>query len=132
MDNSDDFVYFDTNVLLNYLTITDPSQDHYESLYHLLIDLRRRCLFSADEVAIEVGRTPFARLAKILPKDRVELYAFIAIVISILQLIITLQSTSTNSVTREQMEEVIARVLDHKDSQTPPVVIITLSECRQG
>lgn len=74
-----------------------------------------------NQVEAVVRKTPFASLAKFVPKDRSELYAFVALLLTILQIIISLRTSSNEpTITPDQVEEIIDRVLDHHQRDAPP------------
>jgi hypothetical protein len=74
------------------------------------------------QVESRVRETNFADLVEFLPKDRAELYAFLALLLTIIQLIVSLHA-SAPTITPAQVGEIIERVLDdHNQQDTPPSI----------
>jgi hypothetical protein len=114
---------------LKNVIVTNPDEDHRESLCQILTAFQGGINW-AEEGVKELRHTPFAGLAKALSKDRAGLIALMTLLVSILQLIISLQSTSAQPISRKDMEEIIQKVFEHKEQQTPPVIIKPPSDCK--
>jgi hypothetical protein len=64
--------------------------------------------------------TPFAVLVDLLPKDRAELYALLAVLVAVLQLILNQQPTKVEVVSPDQVERIIERVIEHQEQSEQP------------
>jgi hypothetical protein len=64
--------------------------------------------------------TPFAVLVDLLPKDRAELYALLAVLVAVLQLILNQQPTKVEVVSPDQVERTIERVIEHQGQSEQP------------
>jgi hypothetical protein len=64
--------------------------------------------------------TPFAVLVDLLPKDRAELYALLAVLVAVLQLILNQQPTKVEVVSPDQVERIIERVIEHQGQSEQP------------
>lgn len=76
-----------------------------------------------DQVEAKIREsTPFDGLPRLLPKDRTELYAFLALLVAIIQVVVALNQSApeTKVVSPEQVEEIIERVIDHIDHDSVP------------
>lgn len=74
------------------------------------------------QIEAAVHETPFANLANLLPKDRSKLYAFVAVLLTVIQLILSVRTSSFPTITPEQVEETIERVLDLSEHHPPPLL----------
>jgi hypothetical protein len=64
--------------------------------------------------------TPFAVLVDLLPRDRAELYALLAVLVAVLQLILSQQPTKVEVVSPDQVERIIERVIEHQEQSEQP------------
>lgn len=80
-----------------------------------------------DQIEAAVRETPFADLARLLPKERSELYTFIALVLAVVQLIVSLHTPSCPTITPYQVEEIIGRVMDRGEHHPSPLLPPPLS-----
>jgi hypothetical protein len=69
----------------------------------------------AQVVARIQDSTPFAVLVDLLPRDRTELYALLAVLVAVLQLILNQQPTKVEVVSPDQVERIIERVIEHQE-----------------
>jgi hypothetical protein len=72
--------------------------------------------------------TPFAVLVDLLPRDRAELYALLAVLVAVLELILNQRPSKVEVVTPEQVEHIIEKVIEHQDQQPDPPTT-TAPEC---
>lgn len=64
--------------------------------------------------------TPFAGLIQLLPKDRAELYALLAVLVAVLELILNQRAPKVEVVSPDQVEQIIERVIEHTEQPEPP------------
>jgi hypothetical protein len=64
--------------------------------------------------------TPFAGLIQLLPKDRAELYALLAVLVAVLDLILSQRAPKVEVVSPNQVEQIIERVIEHAEQPEPP------------
>ncbi len=64
--------------------------------------------------------TPFAGLIQLLPKDRAELYALLAVLVAVLDLILSQRAAKVEVVSPDQVEQIIERVIEHTEQTEPP------------
>lgn len=64
--------------------------------------------------------TPFAGLIQLLPKGRAELYALLAVLVAVLDLILNQRAAKVEVVTPDQVEQIIERVVEHQQPEPPP------------
>ena len=84
----------------------------------------------AQVVARIQESTPFAVLVDLLPRDRAELYALLAVLVAVLQLILNQQPTKVEVVSPDQVERIIERVIEHQQqSQQPEPPPTTKPDC---
>lgn len=93
---------------------------------HILVDIsayaEQQNLEPAQVEEAIRERTPFEALLEFLPKDRTELYAFLALLVAVLQLMVAMRAPEQpKEMTPEQVEQVIERVLDHVEQESPAV-----------
>lgn len=74
----------------------------------------------AQVVARIQDSTPFAVLVDLLPRDRTELYALLAVLVAVLQLILNQQPTKVEVVSPDQVERIIERVIEHQEQSEQP------------
>jgi hypothetical protein len=74
----------------------------------------------AQVVARIQDSTPFAVLVDLLPRDRAELYALLAVLVAVLQLILNQQPTKVEVVSPDQVERIIERVIEHQEQSEQP------------
>jgi hypothetical protein len=74
----------------------------------------------AQVVARIQESTPFAVLVDLLPRDRAELYALLAVLVAVLQLILNQQPTKVEVVSPDQVERIIERVIEHQEQTKQP------------
>ena len=74
----------------------------------------------AQVVARIQESTPFAVLVDLLPRDRAELYALLAVLVAGLQLILSQQPTKVEVVSPDQVERIIERVIEHQEQSEQP------------
>jgi len=74
----------------------------------------------AQVVARIQESTPFAVLVDLLPRDRAELYALLAVLVAVLQLILNQQPTKVEVVSPDQVERIIERVIEHQEQSEQP------------
>lgn len=90
-----------------------------------LIDI---CAQEVEDPGLEFARvetkireaTPFASLIQLLPRDRTELVAYLGLLLVIIQTVIMLTQKPVVVVTPDQVEEIIERVIEHVEQQSPP------------
>jgi hypothetical protein len=80
----------------------------------------RQGLDFAQVVARIQESTPFAVLVDLLPRDRAELYALLAVLVAVLQLILNQQPTKVEVVSPDQVERIIERVIEHQEQSEQP------------
>jgi hypothetical protein len=64
--------------------------------------------------------TPFTGLIQLLPKDRAELYALLAVLVAVLDLILSQRAAKVEVVSPDQVERIIERVIEHTEQSEPP------------
>jgi hypothetical protein len=64
--------------------------------------------------------TPFTGLIQLLPKDRAELYALLAVLVAVLDLILSQRAAKVEVVSPDQVEQIIERVIEHTEQSEPP------------
>jgi hypothetical protein len=74
--------------------------------------------------------TPFAVLIDLLPRDRAELYALLAVLVAVLELILNQRPTKVEVVTPDQVEQIIERVIEHQDQQPEAPTTTTAPDCK--
>lgn len=74
----------------------------------------------AQVVARIQDSTPFAVIIDLLPRDRAELYALLAVLVAVLQLILNQQPTKVEVVSPDQVEHIIERVIEHQEQTEQP------------
>jgi hypothetical protein len=74
----------------------------------------------AQVVARIRASTPFTGLIELLPKDRAELYALLAVLVAVLELILNQRATKVEVVSPDQVEQIIERVMEHTEQPEPP------------
>jgi hypothetical protein len=89
----------------------------YEQLGDIIL-LEREKKSEPEQVKTKIRQTPFAGLVGLLPKDRIELYAFLAVLLAVIQIVITLLG-STQTISPAQVQEIIERVVDHIEHPPP-------------
>jgi hypothetical protein len=103
------------------ITATSITVEEINLLMQVSVDAEQQNLEPAQVEEAIRERTPFEVLLQILPKDRTELYAFLALVVAVLQLVVAMRPPGPpQTMTPEQVEQVIERVLDHGASVTTP------------
>ena len=64
---------------------------------------------------------PFAALIELLPRDRAELYALLAVLVAVLELVLSQRpQPEVKVVSPEQVEQIIERVIEHQEQTEPP------------
>jgi hypothetical protein len=108
--------------IIQELVNTPATVDHYQNLAVIFREAQQYGL-QPDQVKSRVRETPFASLVDLLPRDPAELYALLAVLLTIAQLVVSLRTT-TPTITPGQVEEIIERVLeDHNERNLPPAII---------
>jgi hypothetical protein len=72
--------------------------------------------------------TPFAGIVQLLPKDRAELYALLAVLVAVLDLILSQRPTKVEVVTPDQVEQIIERVIENQQQTEQPATPPTTTE----
>jgi len=91
-------------------------------LAQISVDAEQQKLEPAQVESAIRERTPFEALLELLPKDRGELYAFLALLVAVLQLVVSLRAPEQpRSMTPQQVEQVIERVRDQVEQEAPAV-----------
>ena len=90
-----------------------------------LVDISRTAELQGLDFAQVVARiresTPFTSLVQLLPKDRAELYALLAVLVAVLDLILSQRAAKVEVVSPDQVEQIIERVIEHTEqSELPP------------
>jgi hypothetical protein len=89
-----------------------------------LVDISRTAEPQGLDFAQVVTRiresTPFTGLIQLLPKDRAELYALLAVLVAVLDLILSQRATKVEVVSPDQVEQIIERVIEHTEQSEPP------------
>ncbi len=84
-----------------------------------------------EQIESRVRETPFASLAGLLPTDRAELYAFLVLFLTVIQLVMKLRTSDAPTMPPEQVREIIEQVEHDSRPQaptvTPSVPLVTLS-----
>jgi hypothetical protein len=76
--------------------------------------------------------TPFATLIELLPRDRAELYALLAVLLAVLELVLSQRpQPEVKVVSPEQVEQIIGRVIEHQDQQPEPPPSTAAPDCDQ-
>jgi hypothetical protein len=74
----------------------------------------------AQVVARIQESTPFAALIELLPRDRAELYAFLALLLMVIEMALSQRpQPEVKVVTPDQVEYIIEQVIEHQQSQQP-------------
>ena len=81
---------------------------------------RREGLDFAQVVTRIRESTPFTGLIQLLPKDRAELYALLAVLVAVLDLILSQRAAKVEVVSPDQVEQIIERVIEHTEQSEPP------------
>lgn len=111
--------------LANSLAISSATIGDYHELGNILRNAQQLDL-EPDQIESKVRETPFVGLASLLPRDRTELYAFLALLLTIVQLIVSLRAPDTApTITPGQVEEIIERVLEHHNEHHLPPAPLT-------
>jgi hypothetical protein len=84
----------------------------------------------AQVVARIRENTPFTGLVQLLPKDRAELYALLAVLVAVLQLLLSQGAPKVEVVTSDQVERIIEQVIDHQQSEQPESPPTTTPDCK--
>jgi hypothetical protein len=77
------------------------------------------------------GTTPFAGLVQLLPRDRTELVAYLGLLLVIIQTVIMLTQKPVVVVAPDQVEQIIERVIEHVEQQSPPAAPTTTDPVRK-
>jgi hypothetical protein len=89
-----------------------------------LVDISRTAEPQGLDFAQVVTRiresTPFTGLIQLLPKDRAELYALLAVLVAVLDLILSQRAAKVEVVSPDQVEQIIERVIEHTEQSEPP------------
>jgi isopropylmalate/homocitrate/citramalate synthase len=72
--------------------------------------------------------TPFAGIVQLLPKDRAELYALLAVLVAVLDLILSQRPNKVEVVTPDQVEQIIERVIENQQQTEQPATPPTTTE----
>jgi hypothetical protein len=98
----------------------DVTYEEYRNLVVIIQEARQHGLKS-EQIESKVRETPFANLAGLLPRDRAELYAFLALLLAVIQLVVNLRTSNAPTITPEQVREIIQQVEQDSRPQTPTV-----------
>jgi hypothetical protein len=96
---------------------TSATPEDYQKLLRIVKNAQQQ---NAEPEQVESRireSTPFGGLVQLLPKDRAELYAFLAVLVAIVQLVVSLRAPETKTITPEQVEQIIERVVDEIEKQ---------------
>lgn len=111
----------DIDLIVQGLADMTATRHELQKLNITLLEVLEKNLEPA-QVESRVRETNFADIVELLPKDRAELYAFLALLLTIIQLIVSLHA-SVPTITPAQVEEIIERVLeDHNEHDPPPLI----------
>jgi hypothetical protein len=99
-----------------------------------LVDISRTAEPQGLDFAQVVARiresTPFAGLIQLLPKDRAELYALLAVLVAVLDLILSQRAAKVEVVSPDQVEQIIERVIEHQHTEQPEPPPTTAPDCK--
>jgi hypothetical protein len=86
----------------------------------------------AQVVARIQESTPFAALIELLPRDRAELYAFLALLLMVIEMALSQRpQPEVKVVTPDQVEHIIEQVIEHQQSEQPESPPTTQPDCDQ-
>jgi hypothetical protein len=94
--------------------------EDYQNFFVIVQEAQRLSL-APDQVKARVRGTPFADLVELLPRDRAGLYDFLSLLVAIITLVVSLRSSSEPTITPDQVEQIIERVMDHNQHDLPPI-----------
>jgi hypothetical protein len=76
--------------------------------------------------------TPFAALIELLPRDRAELYAFLALLLMVIEMALSQRpQPEVKVVTPDQVEHIIEQVIEHQQSEQSEPPATTQPDCDQ-
>jgi hypothetical protein len=109
---------------------TPATVEDIQALVEITRTAEPQVLDFAQVVARIRESTPFTGLAQLLPKDRAELYALLAVLVAVLQLLLSQGAPRVEVVTSDQVERIIERVIDHQQSEQPEPPPATAPDCK--
>lgn len=102
------------------VTATPATVEDLQELVEISRTAEPQGLDFAQVVARIRQSTPFTGLIQLLPKDRAELYALLAVLIAVLDLILSQRAAKVEVVSPDQVEQIIERVIEHQQPEPPP------------
>jgi hypothetical protein len=115
-------------LLANSLAEADASLEDFRLLAKYLRQAYETELERYQVAAVLETRTPFAPLARMLPKSRSEYYDFISMLAAVVGLIIAAvlaadPAEEKPTITPQQVEEIVDRVIEHMPQPAPPTAV---------
>lgn len=101
-------------------TVAPATVEDLQELVEISLTAESESLDFAQVVERIQERTPFATLIELLPRERAELYALLAVLVAVLELILNQRPTKVEVVSPDQVEHIIERVIERQQQTEPP------------
>jgi hypothetical protein len=107
--------------LLHEVVNTRATIEDFEQLAAIVHDAQLQEL-GPEQVGSSIREsTPFVALAQFLLRNRVELAAYLTLLVEVIHLVVALRAPEpTQTITPEQVEQIIERVVEHVDQESRP------------
>jgi hypothetical protein len=107
--------------LVHEVVNTPATLEDFERLAGIVQDAQLQEL-GPDQVGSSIREsTPFAALAQFLLRNRVELAAYLTLLVEVIHLVVALRAPEpTQTITSEQVEQNFERVVEHVDQESRP------------